>query len=59
MHWRDRRACGGSGQRRDACHDSPGQLQQSLDAVAIEVERIGESQRFSARLAAERVAPPR
>lgn len=35
------------------------QLQQSVDAVAIEVERIGESQRFSARLAAERVATPR
>lgn len=35
------------------------QLQQSLDAVAIEVERIGESQRFSARLAAERVPMPR
>ncbi|MEO7713757.1 MAG: hypothetical protein ABIV10_12650 [Gemmatimonadaceae bacterium] len=30
------------------------QLQQSVDAVAIEVERIGEAQRFSARLQAER-----
>ena len=30
------------------------QLQQSVDAVAIEVERIGESQRFATRLAAER-----
>ena len=31
------------------------QLQQSVDAVAIEVERIGEAQRFSAKLQAERV----
>jgi hypothetical protein len=30
------------------------QLQQSLDAIAIEVERIGEAQRFSAKLQAER-----
>jgi hypothetical protein len=31
------------------------QLQQSVDAVALEIERIGEAQRFSAKLAAERV----
>lgn len=30
------------------------QLQQSVDAVALEVERIGEAQRFSAKLHAER-----
>ena len=37
------------------------QLQQSVDAVAIEVERIGEAQRFAAKLAAERAqaSPPR
>ena len=29
-------------------------LQQSMDAVAVEVERIGEAQRFSAKLEAER-----
>lgn len=29
-------------------------LQQSIDAVAIEVERIAEAQRFSARLLSER-----
>ena len=32
-------------------------LQQSVDAVAIEVERIGEAQRFSTRLQAERAEP--
>ena len=30
------------------------QLQQSVDAIAIEVERIAEAQRFSAKLAAGR-----
>ena len=30
------------------------QLQQSVDAIAIEVERIAEAQRFTARLEAER-----
>jgi hypothetical protein len=30
------------------------QLQQSVDAIALEVERIGEAHRFSARLQAER-----
>lgn len=29
------------------------QLQQSVDAVAVEVERIAEAQRFTARLVAE------
>ena len=32
------------------------QLQQSVDAVALEVERIGEAQRFTAKLAADRAA---
>jgi len=39
-------------------------LQQSLDAIGLEVERIGEAQRFTAKLMAERAAvasptPPR
>jgi hypothetical protein len=33
------------------------QLQQSVDAVAVEVERIAEAQRFSAKLLAERGEP--
>jgi hypothetical protein len=33
------------------------QLQQSVDAIAVEVERIAEAQRFSAKLLAERAAP--
>ena len=31
------------------------QLQQSVDAIALEVERIGEAQRFNAKLQSERV----
>jgi len=34
------------------------QLQQSVDAIAVEVERIAEAQRFSARLLAERSDTP-
>ena len=30
-------------------------LQQSLDAIGLEVERIGEAQRFTTKLVAERV----
>jgi uncharacterized membrane-anchored protein YhcB (DUF1043 family) len=33
-------------------------LQQSVDAIAIEVERIAEAQRFSAKLLSERVDMP-
>jgi hypothetical protein len=34
------------------------QLQQSVDAIAVEVERIAEAQRFSAKLLAERNESP-
>ena len=33
------------------------QLQQAVDAIAVEVERIAEAQRFSAKLLAERSEP--
>jgi hypothetical protein len=33
-------------------------IQQSVDAIALEVERIGEAQRFNARILAERAAAP-
>jgi hypothetical protein len=47
--------------------DSPGlpaaahmeQLQQSVDAIALEVERIGESQRFMAKLKQDRTETER
>jgi hypothetical protein len=53
---------------RTALHDAPTaelaelrleQLQQSVDAIALEVERIGESQRFNAKLQAEQGARER
>jgi hypothetical protein len=34
------------------------QLADAVDAIALEVERISEAQRFTARLLAERQAPP-
>ena len=33
-------------------------LQQSVDAIALEVERLGEAQRFAEKLRAERVENP-
>jgi hypothetical protein len=35
------------------------QLQQAVDAVAVEVERIGESQRYAARMLAESAGKPK
>jgi hypothetical protein len=35
--------------------DALGQLQQAVDAIAIEVERLSEGQRFTTKLLAERV----
>jgi hypothetical protein len=36
--------------------DSAGHMQRTIDAVALEVERVGEAQRFLTRLLAEREA---
>jgi len=35
-------------------HDGLGQLQQAVDAIAIEVERLSEGQRFTTKQFAER-----
>jgi hypothetical protein len=35
------------------------QLQESVDAIAVEVERIGEAQRFTAKLKEKRTEPDR
>ena len=34
-----------------------GQLQEAVDVMSLELERIGEAERFTARLLAERVPP--
>jgi hypothetical protein len=47
------------GERRSALYEQRfDQLQQSVDAIAVEVERIAEAQRFSAKLLAERPDKP-
>ena len=46
--WRRERPALGAGEERLE------RLQQSMDAVAVEVERIGEASRYSAKLEAER-----
>src|SRR5207237_6651759 len=50
-------------QRRDLKEPDPRleYLQQSVDAMALEVERIGEAQRFSDKLRAEqdKISPPK
>lgn len=49
---------------RDDLPDSPpvddrvAYLQQSVDAIALEVERLGEAQRFAEKLRADRVESP-
>ena len=43
-------------EQSDAYVGQLAQLQQSVDAIALEVERIAEAQRFSAKLLAERVS---
>jgi len=35
-----------------------GEMQQSIDAVAVEIERVSEGQRFTSRLLSERAAAP-
>jgi hypothetical protein len=46
-----------SGSTSQSERDRLEQLQQSMDAVALEVERIGEAQRFQAKLEQERIEP--
>jgi hypothetical protein len=45
--------------RLEATEERLEQLQQSMDAVALEVERIGEVQRYNAKLQAERAETQR
>lgn len=43
--------------KSDKMDEQIAQLQQSVDAIAVEVERIAEAQRFSTRLLAESNRP--
>jgi hypothetical protein len=40
-------------------HADPQQIEQALNAIAVEVERIGEGQRFLTKLLAEKEPPGR
>jgi hypothetical protein len=54
MRWRRRRRRNTDRQQFNAEHDARMErLEQAVDAIALEVERVGESQRFQARLLAE------
>ena len=45
--------------REEPAEDHLDRIQQSVDAIALEVERIGEAQRFSVKLQQERTGIPR
>lgn len=57
--WLRNRGGGGSKQELQAISDQLRQLQESVDTMAVEVERIEESQRFNARLLSEGRLQPR
>lgn len=44
-------------QRLDEMTDRMGRLDTAVDAIAVEIERISEGQRFTTKLLAERAAP--
>jgi len=48
----------GGGVELAAMQERLARLEQAVDAVAVEVERSGEAQRFTARLLAERLGEP-
>ena len=51
---REARASGGSSRELREIAERLSRLEQGMDAVALEVERISEGQRFTSRLLAER-----
>ena len=55
LAWASRRTDRLKPQRLDALENRMERVEQAIDAVAVEVERIGEAHRFTARLLAERL----
>lgn len=54
MRWISRRRCGRADDRARAEQDARMErIEQAVDAIALEVERVGESQRYQAKLLAE------
>lgn len=52
----DRSGLGAGGVER--LDERLGRMEQAIEAMAIEVERVSEGQRFTSRLLAERASPP-
>lgn len=57
LAWASRRTDRLKPERLETLEDRLGRVEQAIDAVAIEVERIGEAHRFTARLLTERLEP--
>jgi hypothetical protein len=55
LAWASRRTDRLKPQRLEALEDRLGRVEQAIDTVAIEVERIGEAHRFTAKLLTERL----
>ena len=57
LAWGSRRPASIKPQRLDAFEDRLARVEQAIDTVAVEVERIGEAHRFTAKLLSERLDP--
>lgn len=55
LAWASRRTDRLKPQRLDALEERLGRVEQAIDTVAIEIERIGEAHRFTAKLLTERL----
>jgi uncharacterized membrane protein YfbV (UPF0208 family) len=57
LAWASRRTDRLKPQRLEALEERLERVEQAIDTVAVEVERIGEAHRFTARLLTERLEP--
>lgn len=55
LAWASRRPSNIKPQRLDALEERLGRVELAIDTVAVEVERIGEAHRFTARLLTDRL----
>jgi hypothetical protein len=56
--WISRAMKSGGSKSLATIEERMGRMEQAIDAIAVEVERISEGQRFTTRLLAERVGEP-
>jgi uncharacterized coiled-coil protein SlyX len=57
LAWASRRTDRLKPERLEALEDRLARVEQAIDSVAVEVERIGEAHRFTAKLLTERLEP--